>query len=107
MAEKTLIICDICDDKKAIEKCQICEKDVCNYCSKYIRIGEETSLYFAIIAISNNKKHLLVCKECIANIKSLIKDVRKMKPEDQNIFTKELIGFVKYRLPQIITASKI
>jgi hypothetical protein len=66
---------------------------------------------FGIFKINNltkvNSESATICKKCIGELKSLFRDLSKIKRTEERIFVNDLLAFIKYRLPQILTASKI
>lgn len=76
MTERTLNICDLCNDRVAKTTCSICGKDACNYCSKEWRISLSP----------NNNIHIIFCKNCLNN---------KFSKGDLDIITKNIIEMLK------------
>ena len=119
MVEKNVNICDSCDKSIAVHKCEMCGGDMCSLCAKVINVNRgfssmpsydytNTFGMFKIVKMTiSNKDSATICKKCIGELRSMFKDLSKIKREDEKIFVKDLLAFIKYRLPQILTASKI
>jgi hypothetical protein len=119
MVEKSVLLCDSCERSIAMHKCSMCSGDMCQSCAKVITMnrgisGQSSDIFvntFGIFKINNmtssNKDSTTICKKCIVELKSMFKDLSKIKREDEKIFVKDLLAFIKYRLPQILTASQI
>jgi len=64
MVERKINICDMCQDRAAKCTCSVCEKDLCNTCSKKIPLlNMEKELPFII---------MIICKKCSDKIWGLV-----------------------------------
>jgi hypothetical protein len=120
MVEKNVLLCDSCERSIAICKCGMCNGDMCQACAKVIMINKgyanmsfssDSINTFGVFRISKltatSMNSQTICKKCVFELKAMFMDLSKIKREDEKIFVKDLLAFIKYRLPQILTASKI
>ena len=120
MVEKNVLLCDSCEKSIAIYKCGMCNGDMCQGCAKVITINRgyanmsfksNSMNTFGLFKISKltvtSINSQTICKNCIYELTAMFADLSKIKREDEKIFVKDLLAFIKYRLPQILTASKI
>jgi len=124
MVEKKVLMCDCCNERLANNKCGVCGSDLCRICGKtfsenlrkeetdddyYDRFNHGNNLFqLPIVAVKKDSTGIfIICNKCITEYRRMFSDLGKMKAEDQTIFFKDLMGFIKFRLPPIITAHKI
>jgi hypothetical protein len=123
MTERKVLMCDCCNERLANNKCNVCGSDLCRICGKtfsedlkanygsddYERYNHGNNLFqLPIVNVKKDSTEIfIICNKCITEYKKMFTDLGKMKVEDQTIFFKDLMGFIKFRLPPIITAHKI
>jgi hypothetical protein len=87
MAKHTVILCDICEENKAITKCFICEKDICNEHN----FGGESSKVLIGAYVYNDKVFNILLKDPFIDCCSDCTDILKLiKIENLEIFENEL-----------------
>jgi len=119
MVEKNVLLCDSCEKSVAMHKCSMCGGDMCQSCAKIITMNrgytsQSSEIFvntFGIFKITNmnlsNLGSANICKKCIIELRNMFKELSKIKRSEEKIFVKDLLAFIKYRLPQILTASQI
>jgi len=121
MVEKNVILCDCCNVKIAKMKCDSCGGDLCTTCAKILikntpsrnsdcsncELKDSVMNFQAVKYTDKGNEFPIVCSKCITELRGMFNDLSKMKPEEQKIFLKDLIAFIRYRFPQINVAVNI
>jgi hypothetical protein len=77
------IICDKCKEMKAIDKCIICDSDICRNC-----VRNNVIAYGYNVAIFSS---LILCDDCHNAIKKIISENK----HDKKIFNELIIKYLK------------
>lgn len=102
MKKTNVVVCDICEDKLATTKCEICKREICKTCFRYLDFNYHDDMVLKIKRGKISEEKIPFCKECISKLGLLFNDCAKEFSElwekDQDDLIEKIIHERKKRL---------
>jgi len=91
----TVVLCDICKNRIAKLKCEICGADLCEQCRSKIKIDERGLFGFAYTHLNG----VIVCEECLSKHTKLVQAA--LKSSSLHEITKSIFKTINKHLSSV------